>query len=95
MYFRYILYKYHQVQCLSACQGTKAQEQQREKELAQRLKRRASARASFSAASLTAFAARRFSAAVGLRQHARLPGTTELTGESKKGWKSRWLRSFF
>lgn len=64
---------------------TKAQEQQREKELAQRLKRRASARASFSAASLTAFAARRFSAAVGLRQHARLPGTTELTGESKKG----------
>eukprot|EP00438_Fugacium_kawagutii_P020399 Skav222025 [mRNA] locus=scaffold2914:84138:89249:+ [translate_table: standard] len=53
--------------------GTKAQEQQREKELAQRLRRRSSARSSFSAASLTAFAARRFSAAVGMRSNARLP----------------------
>ncbi|CAK8996131.1 Uncharacterized protein SCF082_LOCUS4654 [Durusdinium trenchii] len=52
---------------------SKAQEQQREKELAQRLRRRTSARTSFSAASLTAFAARRFSSAATMRSGARLP----------------------
>ena len=51
---------------------TKAQDQQREKELAQRLKRRSLTRTSFSSASLTAFAARRFSSAVSMRGSARL-----------------------
>ncbi|CAJ1406500.1 unnamed protein product [Effrenium voratum] len=50
----------------------KAQEQQRERELAQRLRRRSSARASFNAASLTALAARRFSSAAQMRSGARL-----------------------
>lgn len=54
---------------------------QREKELALRLRRRSSARTSFSAASLTAFAARRFSAAATMRSGARLPGMSE----TKKG----------
>jgi len=51
---------------------TKAQDQQREKELAQRLKRRSLTRTSFSSASLTAFAARRFSSAVSMRGSTRL-----------------------
>ena len=51
---------------------TKAQDQQRERELAQRLKRRSLTRTSFSSASLTAFAARRFSSAVTMRGGARL-----------------------
>ena len=51
---------------------TKAQDQQRERELAQRLKRRSLTRTSFSSASLTAFAARRFSSAVSMRGSTRL-----------------------
>ena len=73
------------VRSIKQLQGSKAQEQQREKELAQRLRRRTSARTSFSAVSLSAFAARRFSSVAQMRSGARLSGiTAAISSEMKK-----------
>ncbi|CAE8649647.1 unnamed protein product, partial [Polarella glacialis] len=62
----------------------RAQDQQRERELAHRLQRRSTiARGSFSVGSSSAFAARRFSSALAMRGNARLSQAALLPGHHK------------